>query len=232
MHKPAISAFNQQEAMMSQEKLIREIAQSVLARKNVSASVKDGWLWGRTQRLLRNVEAICSLPELADADLPVDRFCLTAAVYFSESWLCAENSKLTVSTGSGDSGKLAAQVAAEKLEDVISQQKINKIGKIIVESGNKLTKMTEAKVLSDARNLDDLGAVGIFNQFRKSTLQGKGATESLQGWQKKVDYGYWQARLKESFHFESAKKIAQKRFSVTQDFMARLDRENAAADIE
>ncbi len=95
-----------------------------------------------------------------------------------------------------------------------------------------MKKLTEAVVLSDARSLDDMGAVGIFNEFRRCLAHGKGATDALESWKRKVDYRYWQARLKESFRFETARKIAVQRFAATEYFMNQLKIENAAQDIE
>ena len=87
-------------------------------------------------------------------------------------------------------------------------------------------------ILSDAQNLDDMGATGIFNEFKRHVAQGKGVTDALQSWKKKIDYRYWQARLKESFRFESVRKLAQQRLSATEYFMNQLKIEHSAKDLE
>jgi hypothetical protein len=225
----AISDYQDSEAKMSQEEVIK-IARRVLSAENSSSDAADGWLWGRTQRLLRNVEAILSLEELAGANLPVDRFCLTTAVYFSEAGFSGGAPSVELSPV--ESGKLASEIVSKKLDGVVSEQKINKINRIIIESRNKLTKMTEAKILSDARGLDDMGAAGIFNQFRRFGLQGKGAEAAVESWNKKIDYGYWRARLEESFHFGPVRQTAQRRFEAAGEFMSLLGKEIAAEDIE
>ena len=92
--------------------------------------------------------------------------------------------------------------------------------------------MTEAKILSDARNLDDMGAVGIFSEFRRFVCNGKGVADVLESWKRKVDYRYWQARLKESFRFETVRKLAVQRFAATEYFMTQLKMENNAQDLE
>src|SRR4030043_184233 len=80
---------------------------------------------------------------------------------------------------------------------IIAGPKIEKIGKIIVESANRFTEMIEAMVLGDARNLEDMGAVGLFHEFRKYVIHGKGVADVLDSWRRKIDYRFWQARLKE-----------------------------------
>ena len=91
--------------------------------------------------------------------------------------------------------------------------------------------MPEAMILSDAANLDDMGAVGLFNEFRKYASLGKGVADILKTWKRKLDYQYFQARLKESFRFKSVAKLAQKRHAEVENFMNQLQTENSAADL-
>jgi hypothetical protein len=223
--------------MMSQEKLITDIAQRVLAAPAHDAK-SNSWLLDRSKRLLRIVRIICDLPELTQPDLPVDRLCLDAAVYFCHAALAESDDRKNLKTAKPslepnrlDSTKISARIAAEKLHGHLSEQKINKISRIILESGNKLTNLNEAKILSDAQNLDDMGIVGLFSLFRNSSPREKGPSDVLRSWKKKIDYGYFQARLKESFHFESVKRIAKKRFELTENFMSGLQDECSAKDI-
>jgi hypothetical protein len=223
---------------MSEIDIIREIAQQVLKVPTLTGKM-DNWLWDRAQRLVRNVEHICRLPELDEANLPIDRFCLTAAAYFVDCGFAryadAEDTSARIvlaDISPGDLGDFSTQIVTDKLSGALAGPKIDKINKIITESGNRFSDMVEAKILSDARNLDDMGAVGIFNEFRRYVIHGKGASDVLESWKRKVDYRYWQARLKESFRFESIRKLAAQRFSAAEYFMNQLTAENNAKDLE
>jgi len=223
---------------MSEIDVIREIARQVMMVPTL-AGTTDNWLWDRAQRLVRNVEHICRLPELTEANLPIDRFCLTAATYFSEAGFArytdAEDTaaRLVLADVSGaDLRDFSTQIVSDKLSGALAGPKIDKINKIIIESGDRFTDMVEAKILSEARSLDDMGAVGIFNEFRRYVVHGKGASDVLESWKKKVDYRYWQARLKESFRFESVRRLAAQRFSAAEYFINQLTAENSAKDLE
>jgi hypothetical protein len=211
---------------MSEIDIVKEIAHQVLSVTSLTGT-EDNWLWDRTQRVLKNVEYICSLPELTEKNLPIDKFCLTAAVCLSEAGLaCATD------TGSDDHHDFSTQIVTDKLAGTLSEQKIDKINKIITESGNRLTNMYEAMILSDARNLDDMGAVGLFSEIRKYAQLDKGVVDILQVWKRKLDYQYFQARLKESFRFESVRELARQRYAVVEHFMNQLQVEHTAADLE
>jgi hypothetical protein len=223
---------------MSELDIIREIAQQVLVVPTLKGT-KDNSLWDRTQRLVRNVEHICRLPEVAQADTQIDRSCLIAAAYFSDAGFAryadAEDtaSRLVLADVSAeDLADFSTQIVNDRLAGSLAGPKIDKINKIITESCDRFSKMFEAMILSDARNLDDMGAVGIFNEFRRYVIHGKGASDALQSWKRKIDYRYWDARLKESFRFESVRKLASQRFSAAEYFMNQLAVENAARDLE
>ena len=223
---------------MSEIDVIREIAQQALTVNTLSGT-RDNYLWDRTQRLVRNIEHICRLPEIADTNLAVDRFCLIGATYFSDAgfarYVDAEDKSARVvlaDVSVTDLRDFSTQIVTDKLTSIIAGPKIDKINKIIHESSDRFSKMTEAMILSDARNLDDMGAVGVFNEFRRYVVHGKGASDAIDSWKRKVDYRYWDARLKESFRFESVRELAARRFSAAEYFMNQLLVENAARDLE
>lgn len=223
---------------MSDIEVIRGIARQVLTFSAL-ADTADNWLWDRTQRILRNVEQIRRLPELTEADVPVDRFCLTVATYFADTGSVhfARTDRnprgfVLADINPVDLREFSTRVVSDKLASLLTPARIDKINKIIVESANRETEMPEARILSDARNLDDMGSVGVFNEFRRCVIQGKGVSGALKSWQRKIDYRYWQARIKDSFCYESVRKLAAQRFAATESFMNRLSIESAAQDIE
>jgi hypothetical protein len=66
-------------------------------------------------------------------------------------------------------------------------------------------------VLADAVNLDDFGVCGLIVQTIQLGRQGDGLVQLIDGAEKRELYGYWDARLKDGFHFEQSRRIAQAR---------------------
>ena len=222
---------------MAELDIVKDLAKQALTIPTLTGDF-DNSLWDRAQRLVRNVEHICRLPELGKTSLQIDRFSLYAATYFSDAGLARHlktketGGKSVISNTNGnDLLDFCTQIVEEKLEDAIDKTKIKKINRIITESCSRFTRMTEAMILSDARNLDDTGATGIFNEFRRFVSHGKGASDALKGWERKIDYGYWQARLKEGFRFEAVRKLAEQRLAAAEYFMNQLNVENTAQDL-
>jgi hypothetical protein len=75
----------------------------------------------------------------------------------------------------------------------------------------RLPKSTDARLLADAINLEDFGVSGLVVQTIQLCRQGDGLAQLIDGAEKRELYGYWDARLKDGFHFEQTRRIAQAR---------------------
>ena len=80
--------------------------------------------------------------------------------------------------------------------------------------------------------LEDMGTIGILNNFRRQVLAGKTVSDCLSAWQKKNDYGYFQTRLDDNFHFNSVKDLAAARLATAQNFMDSLTAELSLEDLQ
>ncbi|MFC1677707.1 hypothetical protein ACFL3G_11690 [Planctomycetota bacterium] len=220
---------------MAEFEIIKDLALKVLTGKTATKAA-GCCLWDHTERLVRNVECICQLPELNNSQVQIDRFCLITAAYFSNvGWQqsCDRGTHAPKANGlSEELLEFSAQVVTETLGGSVDNEKIDKIIAIIGQSHSRFTKSVEAMILSDARNLDDMGAIGIFNEFKRCCLENKGVKETLQLWKTKIDYGYWQARLQDSFRFESVRELAEQRLKTAKLFMEQLKTENNSTDME
>ena len=72
----------------------------------------------------------------------------------------------------------------------------------------------EARLLADAVNLDDFGLVGMLQYAAQIARNGEGVPQLLESARKRDVYGYWEARLKDGFHFEPVRAIAVKRLAT------------------
>ena len=208
--------------------VIRQIARQTLIAPDGSGRC-DNWLWDRTQRITRNVEHICRLPELAEQAIALERSCLITAAYFCG---CGLQDKNASDINDAEVCNLSAQIASDKLAGILTETQVNKVSRIITESCNRFTDMTEAMILSDGRNLEDMGAVGLLHELRQHITNRKSISEVLESWKCKIEYGYWQARLKESFRYNSVRQMAEQRFGAMEHFMEQLAAENGLCDLE
>ena len=168
----------------------------------------------------------------------LDLFCLQAAAYFSDSGyiLYSQLKEVSVTDASltlrgRELRDFSVQVVQEHCQRRQYITKLDRICRILTESENRLTRLPEARILSDARCLDDIGALGILQDVRRCVLAGKGVSSLLEGWKRKIEYRYWDARLKEGFHFPSVRQIAQRRFAAMEQCIRQLESEHLAEDL-
>jgi hypothetical protein len=91
---------------------------------------------------------------------------------------------------------------------------------------DRAPKSPEAKLLADAVNLEDFGACGLIAQAFSLFRQGEGLTQLIDGAEKREQYGYWDARLKDGFHFESVRHMARARLENARIVSSLLRQED------
>jgi hypothetical protein len=121
----------------------------------------------------------------------------------------------------------AAELLVNLLGEQIPESLLDRTTRLLHEAPQRAPMLDEARLLADALNLDDFGLIGLVNQIVQMALQGEGAAELADALEKREQYGYWQARLKDGFHFEPVRQIAQRRLEKARQFGAALSAELA-----
>ncbi len=216
--------------------VIRELAEQVLVIPTVKGT-PDHYLLDRALRVLRHCGNITQLKEIQC--FQIDQPCLNIAALFRDAGFARyadtgdRSSRLVLADLSdADLRDFSTQVVQEKLAELLNPRQLERVCAIITESGNRETNLIEAMILSDARNLEDMGAVGIFNECRRYLVHGKGVGDALNSWKRKLEYDYWTARLREGFRFEAVRNLARQRIKIAEQFMIQLEQENKAGDME
>jgi hypothetical protein len=210
-----------------------------LAKDAVFSESRDSregkFLWDSVKRISRNTELVSNILEQENPDLKIRRSILKAGACF----LSLAELKLRISGGGFHNGdyrekasRYCSELVSEKLSRVMAASQISDVNSLIAESYNKKTRRVEAKIISDARNLDDVGLLGLFWEIRRSVLSGRSVSDVIAGWKRKMEYGYWQARLDEDFRFKQVRRIAEQRLDCAQSFMDCLEGEHNGQSVE
>jgi hypothetical protein len=145
-------------------------------------------------------------------------------------------------TASGKPGRTTlrdrAEQAAEMLVGLAGQngdeavyELIDQTTALLVQVHQRVPATDQAKLLADALNLEDFGVSGLIAQAIALARQGGGVLQVADGCEKREQYGYWEARLKDGFHFEQTRQIARKRLEQARKtatlLMAELKEDGA-----
>ena len=137
----------------------------------------------------------------------------------------------TLPTGKQQRGTLRerAEEAAELLLGVAGgdadEMLLDRAARMLHEMPHRSPMIDEARLLADAVNLDDFGAVGVMLQMIQLARQGDGPVQLAEGCEARELYNYWDARLKDGFHFEAVRQIAVRRLENTRTVCGLLSAE-------
>jgi hypothetical protein len=126
-----------------------------------------------------------------------------------------------------------AEEAAELLIGVVPEETdtmlLDRAARLLQEMPHRSPVLDEAKLLADAVGIEDFGIIGLIEQTIALARQGEGVFQLAEGAVKREQYGYWDARLKDGFHFDAVRTIAEQRLAHARD-VARVLVEELSED--
>jgi hypothetical protein len=119
----------------------------------------------------------------------------------------------------------AAELLVSTMGDDIDETLLDRATQLLQELPQRSPKLNESRILADALNLDDFGVLGLVQQAMQLSRQGAGVQQLVEAFDKREEYGYWQARLKDSFHFDPVRKMARRRLEHAEATFKLLTKE-------
>ena len=129
-----------------------------------------------------------------------------------------------------DRTEQAAELLVGAVGNEAPEELVDRATNILLSMPHRRPESEEAMLLADALNLDDFGVIGFVNRAIQLGRQGDGVNQVAQGSAKRDEYGYWEARLKDGFHFEPVRRMARKRLENARE-VARLLAEELGGDV-
>jgi len=107
----------------------------------------------------------------------------------------------------------AAELLVNLMGSDVEEKLLDRTTRLLHEIPHRSPIIDEAKLMADALNLEDFGVIGLILQTVQLSLQGEGVGHLATALEKREEYGYWEARIKDGFHFEPVRAIAVKRLA-------------------
>jgi hypothetical protein len=123
------------------------------------------------------------------------------------------------------------ELAADQLPAFLSATDVVLTLRILSEYRIKKTTLPEAQLLADAVGLEDVGLVGLWNQTRVFHAAGKTLEQIVKLWTTQRQYGYWNSRLADGFHFAASRAVAERRLAEMGPIFEQMLKECKGEDI-
>ena len=129
------------------------------------------------------------------------------------------------SMGLRDRAEQSAELLLSNFAQTYDASLLERTAMLLRELPQKTPASNEARLLADAVNLDDFGAIGFVTQTMQLARAQGSIPHLVEAYEKREEYGYWKIRLKDGFHFEAVRDIARKRLENARAMVARLEEE-------
>lgn len=168
-------------------------------------------LLDEARRLWRRVERLAAMKLVGaqiDRDaLELSTLALQLPLRRSRKLTTGKAVRATLRDRAEESAELIVGLVGGEADETL----LDRTTRILHEMPHRTPILDEAKLLADAMNLDDFGVTGLVGQIFALAKQGEGLRQFADGCRKRDVYGYWEARLRDGFHFDAVKQIAQQR---------------------
>jgi hypothetical protein len=121
-----------------------------------------------------------------------------------------------------DRAEAAADLLLTAARHTVPDSLLDRATRLLNELPQRQPVLDDAKLLADAVNLEDFGVAGLFNETLCLGVAGLGTDHLADGRAKRDQYGYWEARLKDGFHFEPVRQLARQRLERARHVTAML----------
>jgi hypothetical protein len=172
-------------------------------------------LWGRVQKL-----ASMNLASIADETDAVELACYALQLPMRQRKLLSVGR--LGRTSLKDRSEQSAELLVSQLGNELDEDLLDHTTRLLRELPHRSPMLDAAKLLADAVNLEDFGIAGLLNLSLQLGRQGDGLAQLTQAYEKRVQYGYWDARLRDGFHFEPVRRIARRRLDRARQLIQDL----------
>lgn len=200
------------------------------------AGGEDVTCWENARRTAQSTLRLSRLTELRS--LPIDTDALLAAALYHDVVTADRLRRGLLSQHALAQRGLALrhreQSAArmhERLADLLAEEVLTRASEAILTLHDRETASLEGRILSDARNLNDIGLLSLWPVIRRSMIEGRGVESLIETWKRQEEYRFWEARIDEAFHFETVRRLAERRLARFNEFVAEVARLHHGLDI-
>lgn len=197
---------------------------------------KDVLLWEHSSRVARNAQHIVGLPDV-EATVADEEAIVVAALYHEAGWIARfnrgeiERSDILVRSTHEDHREESAAMLERGMTKVLPAETLTQALHAIRAMDDRQTERNEAMVLMDADHLDEFGVISLWPIARRGLLDGKGIQAAIETWRRRKEYRFWEARLRDSFHFDSVREVARARLAQLDEVMQMLEEQHGAGDL-
>lgn len=210
------------------------------ARSDLAITTKEGdpdlFLWEHSARVAQAAQRIATFP-VVRAEKPNDTVLVLAGLYHDAGWAVRcrsgeiDRSEVLLGPISESGCELAASLLESSLAGHVAAEALERAARAIRALSEREPNLIEAKIILEARHLEEFGLLMLWPSIRRGLLDGKGVQPVIDAWRRKKEYHFWTARLKDSFRFQPVRELAEQRLKKLEAVMQDIEAEHTNRDL-
>lgn len=198
---------------------------------------EDIFLWEHCSRVAKSALDIAELA-IVQQQAPDLAALLAAALYHDAGWAVRHNRGENIRHErlcralSETYREQGAELMRNNLESLMSADSLERAYvavKTYPERGSAIT--IEAQIVAEADNLDEVGLFGFWLAVRRGFCEGKGIQSVIDQWDRRKEYQFWNARLKNGFRFNAVREVARRRLAHYEALMEEVRLQQHGSDL-
>lgn len=214
---------------------IRKQAQQDLVLKCTEGKTRT-LLWDHADRVYDSAQLIAGLPEFSGKDVDPGKL-IIVALYHDAGWAVQHESgeidindiHATVTTAIQRT--LAATFMLERLKNFAKPDVLEYSAECIRVLSDHDILQPCAQVVAEADHLDEFNVVTLCTKVFKQIITGRSVDAVIDTWDNQNKYGFWAAKINDSFRFDSTRKIACSRLKVFEQFIEKMRAHHKNMDV-
>lgn len=197
---------------------------------------EDVLLWEHSARVAQNARRIVALPEVVATG--VDEAAVVVAALFHEAgWIARlkrgeiDPSDIFLRSTDDDHREEGASILERSMAKLLPGESLTRALHAVRAMDDRHTDRGDALALMDADQLDEFGVISLWPTVRKGLLDGRGVQAAIETWRRRKEYRFWEARLRDSFHFDAVRDVARSRLAQLDDVMQVLAEQQEGSDL-
>ncbi len=197
---------------------------------------EDLFLWEHSARVARNAQQIARLPAV-QARSPDEGAILGTALYHEAGWVARlkeggiRRDEILLRPMSDSDREQGALILERSLSKLLPRDSLTRAVQAVRLFNEREIESVEGQVVTEADNLDEFGVLSLWATVRRGVVDGKAVQAAIDTWRRRKEYRFWEARLKDSFRFDSVRRVARRRLEKLERLMQELEEQHKGADI-
>lgn len=197
---------------------------------------EDVLLWEHSARVAQNARQIVGLAEVVATGAD-EAAVVVAALYHEAGWMARlkrgeiDPADIFVRSTRDDHREEGSAMLERSMAKLLPGESLTRALHAVRAMDDRHTDRGDALALMDADHLDEFGVISLWPTVRKGLLDGRGVQAAVETWRRRKEYRFWEARLRDSFHFDAVRDVARSRLAQLDDVMQVLAEQQEGSDL-